>query len=89
MPERVRAALSDPAFAMRMHARVPRRAMTSSDPESVRKDFNLKDPLADQARTTLQAAAAEVAALRGDIAVLNALDAALQAEAEAMLAAPR
>ncbi len=83
--ERVRAALSDPAFAMRMHVRVPRRAMTAADAESVRKDFALNDPLADRARLTLEEAGAEVAALRKDIATLNALEQMLKAEAAAVL----
>lgn len=83
--ERVRAALSDPAFAMRMHARVPRRAMSAADAESVRKGFALNDPLADRARLTLEEASAQVAALRKDIATLNALEKVLQAEAAAVL----
>lgn len=87
--ERIRAALSDPAFAMRMHARVPRRSMTAGGAESVRKQFNLKDPLADRARLTLQEAESEVAALRGDIVMLNALQQHLQAEAEAILTTRR
>lgn len=83
--DRIRAALSDPAFAMRMHVRVPRRAMAVADAESVRKQFAQEDPLADRARLTLEEAAAEVAAIRADIGVLNALEQVLQAEAAAVL----
>lgn len=87
--ERVRAALNDPAFAMRAHARVPRRAMANGEAETVRKDFALDDPLADRARSTLQAAAEMVAILRADIAALQAMGRLLQEEAGAVLLGPR
>jgi hypothetical protein len=87
--ERVRAALSDPAFAMRAHARVPRRAMAISEAETVRKDFTLEDPLAERARSTLQAAAEMVRTLRADIAALQGMGRLLQEEAGAVLLGPR
>lgn len=85
--ERIRAALSDPAFAMRVHARVPTRAMAVDDAQRVRKDFGRQDALAEQARAWMGQAEAAVASVRADIAVLRSMEEALQAQAGLMLSA--
>jgi hypothetical protein len=82
----MRAMLNDPAYAMRLHYLVPRRSMTASDADSVRKQFARDDALAALAREAFQRTTETVARLREERAVLEGLARMLQDEATAILA---
>lgn len=84
--ERMRAMLNDPAYAMRLHYLVPRRSMTTSDADSVRKQFARDDALAAQAREAFERTTETVTRLREESALLEGLAEMLRTAATATLA---
>lgn len=86
--ESIRAALNDQARAMRLHYLVPRRSMAAGGEDSLRKQFAREDALAAEAQARLRRAAAVVAALWEDVAVLEALARRLGDAATALAEGP-
>lgn len=84
--EGIRAALNDPARAMRLHYLVPRRSMAAGGEDSLRKQFAREDALAAEAQARLRRAVAVAAALRADVATLEGLWQRLGDAAAAVLA---